>query len=98
MSPTYQKSQHAKHLRRSFSGVKAREAKRLASATDAGTWPLVGNFLLTITAAPDGRTMGLQVWGSATWYKIGTHRACCAWFARQVREAVQRRCSRVTTR
>ena len=91
MSPTYRKSQHAKHLRRSLSGVKAREAKRLASATDAGTWPLVGNFLLSITAAPDGRNMGLQVWGAAQWYKVGTHRACCAWMARQVRKAIERR-------
>ena len=96
MSPTYDKQRKAKRLRSSLAGVAARERDRLARAGGSGQWPVVGTFLLVVTAAPDGHHAGLQVIGRQEHYIAGTHRALVSRLGKMIDEAIARKRSRRT--
>lgn len=51
----------------------AKERKRLAEP--ASNWKRVATLLVTVDAAPDGRTVAIRVNGRRAWSRCGSERA-----------------------
>ncbi len=75
MSPNYWNRKRDRQLCKSLAGVAARERKRRErTATDPG-WSRVATLLVTVDAAPDGRSVALHAHGQRDWFRCGSERA-----------------------
>ena len=76
MSFTAHKRRREKTLRK-CSAMRAAKARRHAErAAECGSWERVATVLLHVTAAPDGRTIGIRYAdGRGEWHRCGSERA-----------------------
>lgn len=75
MSPSYYRRRREKLIERARLGVTARERRRLERGRECEGWRRVRTALIVVHAAPDGRSVGVQVFGHATWERCGSERA-----------------------
>jgi len=73
MSPSYWKRRREKMLARSRKGVAARERKRMEFDPDREGWKVAGTYLVRVWAAPDGRSVAMDVSGRTQ--RCGSERA-----------------------
>lgn len=66
-------TRRASHLRKCANMRAAKERRRLA--TDCGDWQRVATLIVVVTAAPDGRHVGISAAGAADWYRCGSERS-----------------------
>ena len=86
-NPTVRRIRRRNDLQRQKSrlGVLARERARRQRAEECGDWRRVATLVLVVTAASDGRSVGLLAsGGSSPWERCGTERAVRAALARML--------------
>ena len=78
MNPTRRRMKRRSEIQtaKSRAGVLARERNRMLWAEECGEWTRVKTLILVVSAAPDGRNVGLWAAGCGeTWQRCGSERA-----------------------
>ena len=78
MNPTRRRMKRRSEIQKAKSqaGVLARERNRMLRAEECGVWSRVATLVLVVSAAPDGRSVGIWACGGAgSWQRCGSERA-----------------------